>query len=105
MKFFYIIWGLNLIVWIISITMGYYLENTKTNEEEFKKLDQMFGVYLSRFSLALLPIIILSIFLSRGKSDVVVAIVGAFILLLQIVLPSMLILLFLKSDSKDDKKS
>lgn len=105
MKFFYIIWGLNLIVWIISITMGYYLENTKTNEEEFKKLDQMFGVYLSRFSLALLPIIILSIFLSRGKSDVVVAIVGAFILLLQIVLPSMLMLLFLKSDSKDDKKS
>ena len=105
MKFFYIIWGLNLIVWIISITMGYYLENTKTNEEEFKKLDQMFGVYLSRFSLALLPIIILSIFLSRGKSDVVVAIVGAFILLLQIVLPSMLILLFLKSDSKDDRKS
>lgn len=100
MKFFYIIWGLNLIVWIISITMGYYLENTKTNEEEFKKLDQMFGVYLSRFSLALLPIIILSIFLSRGKSDVVVAIVGAFILLLQIVLPSMLILLFLKN-SKD----
>lgn len=105
MKFFYIIWGLNLIVWITSITMGYYLENTKTNEEEFKKLDQMFGVYLSRFSLALLPIIILSIFLSRGKSDVVVAIVGAFILLLQIVLPSMLILLFLKSDSKDDRKS
>lgn len=105
MKFFYIIWGLNLIVWIISITMGYYLENTKTNEEEFKKLDQMFGVYLSRFSLALLPIIILSIFLSRGKSDVVVAIVGAFILLLQIVLPSMLILLFLKSDNKDDRKS
>lgn len=105
MKFFYIIWGLNLIVWIISITMGYYLENTKTNEEEFKKLDQMFGVYLSRFSLALLPIIILSIFLSRGKSEVVVAIVGAFILLLQIVLTSMLILLFLKSDSKDDRKS
>lgn len=105
MKFFYIIWGLNLVVWIISITMGYYLENTKTNEEEFKKLDQMFGVYLSRFSLALLPIIILSIFLSREKSDVVVAIVGAFILLLQIVLPSMLILLFLKSDIKDDRKS
>ncbi|WP_237037304.1 hypothetical protein [Mediannikoviicoccus vaginalis] len=105
MKFFYIIWGINLIVWIISITMGYYLENIKTNEEEFKKLDQMFGAYLSRFSLALLPIIILSIFLSRGKSDIVVAIVGAFILLLQIALPSMLILLFLKSDSKDDRKS
>ena len=97
MKFFYIIWGINLIVWIISITMGYYLENTNTNEEEFKKLDQMFGAYLSRFALALLPIIILSIFLSRGKSDIVVAIVGAFILLLQIALPSMLILLFLKN--------
>lgn len=105
MKFFYIIWGINLIVWIISITMGYYLENTNTNEEEFKKLDQIFGAYLSRFALALLPIIILSIFLSRGKSDIVVAIVGAFILLLQIALPSMLILLFLKSDSKDDRKS
>ena len=97
MKFFYIIWGINLIVWIISITMGYYLENTNTNEEEFKKLDQIFGAYLSRFALALLPIIILSIFLSRGKSDIVVAIVGAFILLLQIALPSMLILLFLKN--------
>ena len=105
MKFFYIIWGINLIVWIISITMGYYLENTNTNEEEFKKLDHIFGAYLSRFALALLPIIILSIFLSRRKSDVVVAIVGAFILLLQIALPSMLILLFLKSDSKDDRKS
>lgn len=97
MKFFYIIWGINLFLWITSITMGYYLENTNTNEEEFKKLDQMFGAYLSRISLALLPIIILSIFLSRGKSDLVVAIVGALILLLQIAIPSMLILLFLKN--------
>lgn len=105
MKFFYIIWGINLIVWTISITTGYYLENIKINEDEFKNLDKMFGAYISRISLALLPIIILSIFLSRGKSDVVVAIVGAFILLLQIAIPSMLILLFLKSDNKDNKKS
>lgn len=97
MKFFYIIWGINLALWLISITLGYYLENTKTKEDEFKILDQLFGAYISRISLALLPIIILSIFLSRGKSDLVVAIVGASILLLQIVLPSMLILLFLKN--------
>lgn len=105
MKFFYIIWGINLIVWIISLTTGYYLENIKTNEDEFKNLDKLFGPYTSRISLALLPIIILSIFLSKGKSDFVVAIVGAFILLLQIAIPSMLILLFLKSDNKDNKKS
>ncbi|MEJ8752779.1 hypothetical protein WKS98_09155 [Lagierella sp. ICN-221743] len=105
MKFFYIIWGINLIVWTISITTGYYLENIKINEDEFKNLDKMFGAYISRISLALLPIIILSIFLTKGKSDFVVAIVGAFILLLQIAIPSMLILLFLKSDNKDNKKS
>lgn len=105
MKFFYIIWGINIGLWFISITLSYYLEKTNTNEDEFKKLDKMFGAYLNRISLALLPIIVLSIFLSRGKSDLVVAIVGAFILLLQIVLPSILILLFLKSDRKGDKKS
>lgn len=97
MKFFYIIWGINIALLIISITTGYYLENIKINEDEFKNLDKMFGAYLNRISLALLPIIILSIFLTRGKSDVVVAIVGAFILLLQIAIPSMLILLFLKN--------
>lgn len=43
MKFFYIIWGINLIVWIISLTTGYYLENIKTNEDEFKNLDKLFG--------------------------------------------------------------
>lgn len=105
MKFFYIIWGINMGLWFISITLSYYLEKTNTNEDEFKNLDKMLGAYLNRISLALLPIIVLSIFLSREKSDVVVAIVGAFILLLQIALPSMLILLFLKSNEKDNKKS
>lgn len=97
MKFFYIIWGLNLIVWIISITMGYYLENTKTNEEEFKKLDQMFGAYLSKISLGILPIIILSIVLSKDKSDYIVAVVGSLIILLQILVPSALIIVLFKN--------
>ncbi|WP_300411044.1 hypothetical protein [Lagierella sp.] len=84
-------------IWIVSISLGYYLEKTKTKEEGFEKLDKMLGAYLSKISLGILPIIILSIVLSKDKSDYIVAVVGSLIILLQILVPSALIIVLFKN--------
>ncbi|MDO5018775.1 MAG: hypothetical protein Q4E02_05685 [Lagierella massiliensis] len=104
MKFYYTIWGINLLIWFISISMGYYLEKMKTNEEGFEKLDKIFGFYMSRIELALLPILLLSIFLTHEKKDLIVGIVGSLFILIQIIIPSLLILMFSNVENTDDKR-
>ncbi len=88
----------------ISISLGYYLEKTKIKEEGFENLDKMFGAYLSRIALGMLPLIILSIFISKDKPDYIVGVLGAFLILLQILLPSVLVIMFLSNREKQDKK-